>query len=134
MKIDPDILDRLVGAAIAARKTSYSPYSGYKVGAALLAKSGQIYQGCNVENAAYSPSVCAERTAIFKAVTDGERKFEAIAIATENAGTPCGICRQVMREFAPEMTVIITDLDGNATVYSLPDLLPHSFGPEDLPR
>ena len=119
--------------AFAAREYSYSPYSKYKVGAALLTKSGKIYTGCNIENAGYSATVCAERTAIFKAISEGETEFEAIAVATENGGPPCGICRQVIREFAAELTVIIGDGEGQSQVLTLSDLLPHSFGPKDLP-
>jgi cytidine deaminase len=126
--------DRLFALAIEAREYSYSPYSHYKVGAAMLTKSGKIYTGCNIENAAYTPSVCAERTAIFKAVTEGELEFEAIAVVTINGGAPCGVCRQVMREFAPDITVIIGSIEGDRRVLRLADLLPDSFGPENLPR
>lgn len=124
----------LMQQAVAAMKHSYSPYSRYRVGAALLTKSGKVYLGCNIENAGYTASVCAERTAIFKAVSEGEREFEAIAVATANGGAPCGVCRQVMREFAPQLTVIIGDTAGHYQVVSLPELLPYSFGPDNLPR
>jgi cytidine deaminase len=124
--------DHLLQAAIEAREKSYSPYSHYKVGAALLTTSGKIYTGCNIENAAYTPSNCAERTAIFKAVSEGEREFAAIAVVTGNGGAPCGVCRQVMREFAPNLTVIIGDTQGDYQVVTLNDLLPSSFGPENL--
>jgi cytidine deaminase len=124
--------DRLLQAAIEAREKSYSPYSHYKVGAALLTTGGKIYTGCNIENAAYTPSNCAERTAIFKAVSEGEREFAAIAVVTGNGGAPCGVCRQVMREFAPKLIVIVGDIKGNYQVVSLNDLLPSSFGPENL--
>jgi cytidine deaminase len=126
--------ESLLAKAIEARQQSYSPYSHYAVGAALLTRSGKIYQGCNIENAGYTASVCAERVAIFKAVFDGEREFEAIAVVTTNGGAPCGVCRQVMREFAPDLTVIIGDTSGQYEVLSLRDLLPYSFGPENLPR
>ena len=126
--------DDLFDQALAAREFSYAPYSQYKVGAALLTRNGNIFKGCNIENAAYTPSVCAERTAIFKAVSEGELVFEAIAIATVNGGAPCGVCRQVMREFAPDITVIIGNVEGDRQVLTLADLLPHSFGPESLPR
>ncbi len=119
--------------AIEAREYSYSPYSHYKVGAALLTRAGRIYQGCNIENASYTPSVCAERTAIFKAVSEGETDFVAIAVVTINSGAPCGVCRQVMREFGPNMTIIFGNVEGEYQVITLPDLLPHSFGPENLP-
>ena len=124
--------DDLFKQAIEAREYSYSPYSQYKVGAALLSKSGKVYTGCNIENAAYTPSVCAERTAIFKAVSEGEKEFVAIAIATLNGGTPCGVCRQVIREFAPDMIIIFGAIEGDYQVRSLSELLPHSFGPESL--
>lgn len=125
--------DNLLKLAIEAREKSYSPYSHYKVGAALLTTSGKIYTGCNIENAAYTPSNCAERTAIFKAVSEGERDFAAIAVATINGGAPCGICRQVIREFAPNLTIIVGNVEGDYQVFTLTDLLPHSFGPENLP-
>ncbi|GAB4423594.1 MAG: cytidine deaminase [Anaerolineae bacterium] len=124
----------LLAQAIEARQQSYSPYSHYAVGAALLTRGGKIYLGCNIENAGYTASVCAERVAIFKAIFDGERDFVAIAVATANGGAPCGVCRQVMREFAPDLTVVLGDTSGQYQVLTLPDLLPHSFGPENLPR
>jgi cytidine deaminase len=113
---------------------AYAPYSNYQVGAALLTTEGKIYKGCNIESASYTPSICAERTAIFKAVSEGERDFAAIAVATINGGAPCGVCRQVMREFAPHLIVIVGDISGTYEVLTLPDLLPHSFGPENLPK
>jgi cytidine deaminase len=122
----------LLRLATEAREKSYSPYSHYKVGAALLTTSGKIYTGCNIENAAYTPSNCAERTAIFKAVSEGERDFAAIAIMTSNGVAPCGVCRQVMREFAPDLTIIMGDTQGHYRVVTLQDLLPDSFGPENL--
>jgi cytidine deaminase len=125
---------QLIASATAARERAYAPYSKFKVGAALLGKSGNIYSGCNVENAAYSPSVCAERTAIFKAVSEGERQFEAIAIVTENGVAPCGVCRQVMMEFAPDMQVIIADTQGNIRTTTVGDLLPDGFTPDHLPH
>ena len=124
--------DDLLAQAIEAREFAYAPYSNYKVGAALLTSGGKLYRGCNIENASYTPSNCAERTAIFKAVSEGNREFEAIAVVTSDGGAPCGVCRQVMREFAPNLTVIIGDLAGNYQVYRLPELLPDSFGPENL--
>lgn len=122
----------LIAEAIEAAKRAYIPYSNYPVGAALLTTDGKIYRGCNVENAAYGCTICAERTAILKAVSEGDREFEAIAVVTNNGGSPCGPCRQVMREFAPNLTVIIADIQGNARVCTLTDLLPDSFGPEKL--
>jgi cytidine deaminase len=126
--------DKLIASAAAARERAYAPYSNFKVGAALKGKSGRVYAGCNVENAAYGPSMCAERTAIFKAVSEGEREFEAIAVVTENGASPCGSCRQVMMEFAPDMAVIIADTQGRARFTTVRDLLPDGFTPEHLPR
>ncbi len=124
----------LVKAAIEAREYAYAPYSNYKVGAALLTPAGTIYRGCNVENAAYTPTNCAERTAIFKAVSEGVTEYTAIAVVTADGGPPCGVCLQVMREFAPHLTVVIGNLDGEYQVFKLDDLLPQSFGPENLRR
>jgi len=126
--------NELIASATYTRERAYAPYSNYKVGAALLGKSGRIYTGCNVENAAYGPSMCAERTAIFKAVSEGECEFAAIAVVTENGVSPCGTCRQVMMEFAPHMTVIIADTQGNVRRTTVRDLLPDGFTPNQLPR
>ena len=126
--------NELITSAITARERAYAPYSEFQVGAALLGKSGRVYTGCNVENAAYGPSMCAERTAVFKAVSEGEREFEAIAVVTENGVSPCGTCRQVMMEFAPEMTVIIADTQGNVRRTTVRNLLPDGFTPNQLPR
>ena len=125
---------QLAKIAAEMRSRSYCPYSHYAVGAALLTKSGKIFTGCNIENAAYPVSICAERTAIFKAVSEGERDFEAIAIATiDGKGYPCGSCRQVMAEFALDMTVMLTDADGQITLETnVTDLLPGAFTPERL--
>ena len=122
----------LVEAAVAARERAYAPYSGYAVGAALLAESGTIYAGCNVENAVYPLSMCAERAAVFQAVCCGEQRFEAIAVVTENGGTPCGSCRQVLREFGEEIVVLIADTDGHWRETTVGDLLPDSFSAADL--
>lgn len=124
----------LIASATAARERAYAPYSRFRVGAALLGQSGRVYTGCNVENAAYGPSMCAERTAVFKAVSEGEREFEAIAVVTENGVSPCGTCRQVMMEFAPDMTVIIADTQGNTHQSTVRDLLPEGFTPDQLPK
>jgi cytidine deaminase len=125
--------DELIRQAIDARKNSYSPYSKYAVGSALLTKTGKIYTGANVENAVLPLTNCAERTAIFKAVTDGEKLFEAIVVVTENAGTPCGSCRQVMAEFNLDMPVIIADTSGKiACEMTVAQLLPGAFTPKDL--
>lgn len=123
----------LAHAAREARQRAYAPYSGYQVGAALLAADGTIYTGCNIENAAYPATICAERVAVTKAVSEGQRNFVAIAIATGNGGSPCGICRQVMYEFAPHMTVLLVDNEHITSEYHLSDLLPDGFGPRDLP-
>ncbi len=119
-------------AALEARAYAYVPYSNYKVGAALVTQSGKIYSGCNIENAAYGPCNCAERTAIFKAVSEGEQDFEAIVVVTSNGGTPCGICRQVMREFSKDLVVYVADTEGIKKEYKLSELLLDGFGPEDL--
>jgi cytidine deaminase len=124
----------LIQQAIRARENAYAPYSNYKVGAALLTADGKIFQGCNVENASYGPSMCAERVAVFKAVSEGHKEFRAIAVVTVNGGTPCGVCRQVLREFAPNLVVVVSDVESNYQVLTLADLLPYSFGPEHLPR
>ena len=126
--------DELIASAATARERAYAPYSEFKVGAALLGKSGRLYTGCNVENAAYGPSMCAERTAIFKAVSEGEREFETIAVVTENGVSPCGTCRQVMIEFAPDMTIVIADTQGNIRLTTVRDLLPDGFTPDQLPQ
>lgn len=122
----------LVRLAQQARGNAYAPYSHYNVGAALLTASGQVFTGCNVENAAYPMTICAERGAIVKAVSEGQREFVAIAIATRNGGSPCGACRQVMREFAPHLRVLLADDAGHVRQYTLDQLLPDSFGPENL--
>ena len=129
-------IDRLLDLAEEARDHSYAPYSKYNVGAALLTADGQVYQGCNIENAGFTPTNCAERTAFFKAVYDGHRAFRAIAvIATgEEMGFPCGVCRQVMAEFCDKDFIIIT-ANRDRTKVDVSDfetLLPHSFGPKDL--
>jgi len=127
-----DIDQELLAAACAARERAYAPYSRFKVGAALRAASGRIYTGCNVENVSFGGTICAERTAIVKAVSEGERQFEAIAVVTQTGISPCGICRQVMLEFAPTMTIIIADTQGNVRVTSLPELLPDPCTPARL--
>jgi len=115
-------------------KNSYSPYSNYPVGAAVLAEDGLVYGGTNIENSAYPSGLCAERVAITKAISEGNRKILAVAVVTRNGGAPCGACRQVMREFASlDMPVILTTIDdGFEEEFTLGDLLPRSFGPADL--
>ncbi|MBL8058148.1 MAG: cytidine deaminase [Anaerolineales bacterium] len=118
-----------------ARRWAYAPYSHYAVGAALLAASGRVYDGCNVENAAYPSTICAERVAAVKAVSEGERDFVAIAVATANGGMPCGSCRQFLAEFGVDLAVLIVDGQGAIVKRTtLADLLPDSFGPAHLPR
>lgn len=123
----------LVSIARQVRKWAYAPYSKYKVGAALLTESGKIYEGVNVENVAYPVTNCAERTAVFTAVSNGETKFQAIAVVTENGGTPCGSCRQVLAEFGPDILVIVADEQGRIVLEKkLIELLPGAFTPADL--
>ena len=125
----------LVALARQAREQAYAGYSGFPVGAALLSRSGRVFTGCNVENAAYPLTTCAERTAVTKAVSEGERSFEAIAVVTATGASPCGACRQILREFAgPEgdLRVIIADLDGKAETYTINELLPRGFTPDQL--
>jgi cytidine deaminase len=123
----------LIDIANEARRRAYAPYSHYQVGAALRTKSGRIFTGCNVENAAYPTSMCAERVAIFKAVSEGETEFEVIAVVTPNGGSPCGGCRQVMAEFSLETTVLIADGEGRlAQESTVGGLLPGAFTPKDL--
>lgn len=123
---------QLMENALLVRERAYAPYSQYLVGAALLTRSGEIILGCNVENAAYSPTICAERVALTSAIAQGQRDFIAIAVATENGGSPCGPCRQVMAELGPEMTVYIGDVHGNIRTTTVADLLPDSFTGEQL--
>lgn len=125
----------LVKAAMAAMEKAYAPYSGYKVGAALLCADGRVYTGCNIENASYSPTICAERTAFAKAVSEGQRDFSAIAICGGKEGVitglfpPCGVCRQVMKEFCRNdfSVYLITDADGSYETRTLAQLLPDGF-------
>jgi len=121
--------EELKEAALAARERSYSPYSGFAVGAALECADGTVFTGCNIENAGYSPTVCAERVAVFKAVSEGHRDFLRIAVAggSEAPCVPCGVCRQVLQEFAPEMEVICIGRSGAESCYPLSKLLPHGF-------
>jgi hypothetical protein len=132
---------KLLEEAKKARLMAYAPYSKFKVGAALLTKSGKVYHGCNIENAAYTPTNCAERTAFFKAVSEGETEFEKIAVVGAMEGreaddicSPCGVCRQVMMEFCNPKTfkIILANGKGNILVSSLDEILPYGFGPKDL--
>ena len=116
-----------------ARRRAYAPYSKYNVGAALRGKSGRIYTGVNIENAAYPVTICAERVAVFKAVSEGEREFDSISVVTDNGGSPCGSCRQVLAEFGLDITVLIADGEGHLIQETtVRDLLPGAFTPEHL--
>ena len=127
-------LEELKAAALSMRERAYCPYSHFAVGAALECADGTVFTGCNIENAAYSPGICAERTAVAKAVSEGHTDFVRIAIAGRSADfcVPCGVCRQVLREFAPDIEVICLNGKGEEKVFTLSELLPHSFGPEFL--
>ncbi len=130
-----DLKERLIESSLGARRWAYAPYSNYAVGAALLTSTGKIYDGVNVENAAYPTSMCAERVAVFKAVSEGETNFTAIAVASSNGGTPCGACRQVLSEFGSETKVLVVNQDGDILQEkTVAELLPGAFGPEDLPK
>jgi cytidine deaminase len=124
--------EELIAAACAVRANAYAPYSHYKVGAAILLPDGRITTGVNVENASYGLSNCAERTAIFKAVSEGVQKVLAVAVCTENGGSPCGACRQVLVEFAGDIPVLLSDAEGTTVETTLYALLPRHFGPEHL--
>lgn len=130
-----DNLTLHIGRAIEASRRAYTPYSNYKVGAALVSADGdQVFTGCNVENASYPASICAERTALVKAVSEGVQDFQGIVVATLNGGSPCGVCRQMLYEFSPEMQVICVNFDGDITIdTTLEKLLLYGFGPESLP-
>lgn len=131
----------LIRSALEARKKAYAPYSGYMVGAAVLTNELRIYTGCNIENASYTPSICAERTAVSKAVSEGWRRLKAVAVVGSPKGDtisqyafPCGVCRQVLREFADvkRFVVIVAKSEDDYKLYFLNELLPESFGPENL--
>ena len=131
--LTPEQETELAQHAAQARGWAYAPYSHYTVGAALLTASGKIYDGVNVENAAYPDTICAERTAAVKAVSEGEREFVAMAVASSNGGSPCGSCRQVLAEFGTAMQIFFVDGEGRITLRTtLAQLLPFSFGPKDL--
>ncbi len=128
-----DEREQLIAAAREARRWAYAPYSKYAVGAALLSKSGRVYEGVNVENAVYPMTICAERVAVFKAVSEGEREFAAIAVVTKNGGSPCGACRQVLAEFGMDTLVLIADETGRLVrEATVKELLPGAFGSQDL--
>ena len=140
--LDKIMIDKLIETAIEQLKFSYTPYSNFKVGAALLAKNGEIYTGCNIENAAYTPTNCAERTVFFKAVSEGIKEFDAICIVGGKDGVlteyaaPCGVCRQVMMEFCnPEtFSIFLAKSETDIIEYKLKDLLPLGFGNSDLQK
>jgi len=123
----------LVRQAIDATQHAYIPYSHYPVGAALRAADGKVYTGCNVENASYPVTICAERTALVKAVSEGQRQFDLLAVATRNGGSPCGMCRQMLYEFAPDLRIVTANLEGRICMdCRLSELLPNGFGPSSL--
>ena len=126
--------DELIAAAYAVRQLAYAPYSHYPVGAALLTENGRIFTGVNVENASYGLTICAERTAVGKMVSEGVQKIVAVAVCTANGGSPCGACRQVLSEFAGDVPVYLVDDEKNVQEMTLHQLLPHHFGPAHLPE
>jgi cytidine deaminase len=133
MTLNDETRQQLIEAAVQARRWAYAPYSKYAVGAALLTASGLVYDGVNIENAAYPTTICAERVAVFKAVSEGERSFQAIAVVTENGGSPCGSCRQVLAEFGLDTLVIVANQDGKVIFEdTVGKLLPGAFTPGDL--
>lgn len=132
-KLTNELRQKLVHMAMEVRELAYAPYSNYRVGAALITRSGKIFTGVNVENAAYPTGTCAERVAVFKAVSEGEREFVALAVVTGNGGMPCGACRQVMAEFGLDLKVLIADADGKLRQEAaLSELLPGAFRPGDM--
>lgn len=138
--MDRNLAENLIEQAIRQLQFSYAPYSGFKVGAALLAKDGIVYGGCNIENASYTPTNCAERTAFFKAISEGKKEFEAICIVGGKDGiltkyaSPCGVCRQVMVEFCDPDTfqIILATSKEQYEIFTLKELLPLGFGPKNL--
>ena len=133
LPLTDEVRHHLIDLANEARQRAYAPYSNYPVGAALRTKSGKVFTGVNVENAAYPTSMCAERTAVFKAVSEGEREFDVIAVVTDNGGSPCGSCRQVLAEFGQDTIVLIANGDGKLLQETtVRDLLPGAFTPEHL--
>ncbi|HFD40388.1 MAG TPA: cytidine deaminase [Anaerolineae bacterium] len=135
--IEPTTDADLIALARQARERAYAPYSRFAVGAALLSRSGRVFTGCNVENAAYPLCTCAERAAVVKAVSEGEREFVAIAVVTASGATPCGACRQILREFGGlegDLRVIAADLEGRSRTFTIAELLPAGFTAAQLPR
>jgi cytidine deaminase len=128
VKLTKTLIRSLIAQAVEARENAYAPYSRFHVGAALLADDGTVYAGCNVENSSFGATNCAERTALFAAVADGHRAFRAIAVVADaELVPPCGLCRQVLAEFAPDLPIILARLDGSYAVHALTDLLPLPF-------
>ena len=135
MKIPEQDKEELIERALRIRARAYAPYSNYNVGASLITESGEIFNGVNVENASYSMAICAERNAVFQAVAHGQRSFRAIAVATDNGGSPCGACRQVLSEFGLDIEVYTVDSEGKIVLETtVGGLLPEAFGPEHLPK
>jgi cytidine deaminase len=133
MSLTPKIRNQLIAAAQNVRQHAYAPYSNYAVGAALLTADSQIFTGANVENSAFSLTICAERNAVSTAVSQGQHDFEALALVTKDGGTPCGACRQVLSEFGPEIQVIIADEQGAVQEQlTIGELLPNGFGPNHV--
>ena len=141
MENEKDVIQDLIRRAMKAREYSYSPYSNFSVGAAILSESGKIYTGCNIESACYTPTICAERVALFKAVSEGERKFKMLALVggpkngekkTEEIVSPCGVCRQMLYEFGKDLKVVMADNEEKYEVRMLEELLPYGFGPDNL--
>ena len=141
MENEKDVIQDLIRQAMKAREYSYSPYSNFSVGAAILSESGKIYTGCNIESASYTPTICAERVALFKAVSEGERKFKMLALVggskngekkTEEIVSPCGVCRQMLYEFGKDLKVVMADNEEKYEVRMLEELLPYGFGPDNL--
>ena len=135
MTIPEQDKEELIERALRIRARAYAPYSNYNVGASLITESGEIFDGVNVENASYSMAICAERNAVFQAVAHGHRSFRAIAVATDNGGSPCGACRQVLSEFGLDIEVYTVDSEGKIVLETtVGGLMPEAFGPEHLPR
>ena len=126
--LDKTMTDKeLIAVAALAREKAYAPYSGFPVGAALLARSGKVYTGCNVENASSGLTVCAERVAVFNAVSEGEQEFDTIAVVTATGASPCGACRQVLVEFGGSLRVLVADTQGHVLEFSVEQLIPYAF-------
>ena len=133
MNPDPELVNQLLEQASEARTLAYAPYSDYSVGAAVRSTSGNVFTGANVENASYGLTMCAERSAVFSAVSQGDRAFDLMVLVNENAGMPCGACRQVLSEFGSDLLVVIADASGKIhKQLTVAELIPNEFGPQDL--